>query len=133
MNLVKITHPKAGESMVPASAVPAWRASGWEVAATAAAEPQDEAPAAVRQAAEKIGAALARHGVVATPTATIAAAYDVLATQDGATDAEQDQEPAPAGDPPESGGEPAEPGDEPTQHEAKPERRTRRQSSKGDE
>lgn len=32
MNFVRMTHPEAGESQVPASAVPHWRASGWQVA-----------------------------------------------------------------------------------------------------
>lgn len=29
MTLVKITHPEAGEALVPASAVPHWRTCGW--------------------------------------------------------------------------------------------------------
>jgi hypothetical protein len=31
MNMVTIRHPEAGEAQVPASAVPAWRSSGWEL------------------------------------------------------------------------------------------------------
>lgn len=31
MKLVKITHPRAGESQVPESAVPHWTRAGWRV------------------------------------------------------------------------------------------------------
>lgn len=45
MKTVRMTHPDVGESEVPASAVPHWRASGWEVAKPAeeAAEPESVA------------------------------------------------------------------------------------------
>lgn len=62
MKLVRMTHPDAGESEVPASAVPHWRASGWQVAEEAPAEPievktslgpqGEEAPAKRRRAKE---------------------------------------------------------------------------------
>lgn len=37
-DFVLITHPEAGEALVPASAVPHWRSSGWS--------PVEETPAA---------------------------------------------------------------------------------------
>jgi hypothetical protein len=52
MEMVRIVHPEAGEADVPASAVPAWRSSGWELAseveaarAAEATESDEQAPA----------------------------------------------------------------------------------------
>jgi hypothetical protein len=59
---VRMTHPEAGDTEVPASAVPHWRASGWQVAEQApvqdsevktSLEPQgEEAPPKRRRAKE---------------------------------------------------------------------------------
>lgn len=136
MDLVKIVHPEAGESMVPASAVPQWRASGWELAPTTAASQQrDEVPPRVSTIANAIGYALASRGVQVTADDSIAAAYRVVdqdpAAQPAKETADPVQEQAEPAEPVNDPGEPVEPGGEPTQQEAnKPGRRTRRPSPK---
>jgi len=145
MKTVTIRHPEAGEADVPESAVQHWRALGWEPASTGGKTADqaliDDAPPRISKIANAIGYALTQRGVQITAADAITAAYRVV-DQDPAvhaTEAAADGEKTvdPPDDPAEnSAGETSatseQPADAPDQ-QAKPERRTRRASTKESE
>lgn len=144
MKLVRIIHPKAGETQVPESAVAQWRSSGWELASagdlTADQALIDNAPLRVSEIANAIGYALTQRGVQVTAADAIAVAYCVVdqdpAVHAASAAADGGEAMDPPDDPPgDSAGETSAPSEQPASvpgQQAKPSGKSRRRTNEGE-